>query len=172
MSKQASNTPNQEATGARGNSVAGITVKTKFEPTESQRVIGSDTFSYYSNKLNLTKALRFQEDEEQVIQSTSTSISIITSQGPVKKRRKGSTAHPIQVQDRPIRQTRISYEAHPNLLIYDDILSMLERMDCADISDDDDEEESSEEISDDATSKNEKKRPGVSRNIRDLYLGV
>ena len=159
MSKQASNTPNQEATGARGNSVAGITVKTKFEPTESQRVIGSDTFSYYSNKLNLTKALRFQEYDEQVIQST----SIITSQGPVK---------PVQVQDRGIRQTRISYEAHPSLLIYDDILSMLERMDCADISDDDDEEESSEEISDDATSKNEKKRPGVSRNIRDLYLGV
>ena len=158
MSKQANNTPNQEATGARGNSVAGITVKTKFEPTESQRVIGSDTFSYYSNKLNLTKALRFQEYDEQVIQST----SIITSQGPVTKRRKGSNAHPIQIKDGGIRQTRISYEAHPSLLIYDDILSMLERMDCADISDDDDDddddEESSEEkeISDGAASKDKR----------------
>ncbi len=130
-------------------SVTGITAKTKFEPTESQRVIGSDTFSYYSNKLNLTKALRFQDDDEQVVQSK----SIITSQGPMK---------PVQVQDRGIRQTRVSYEAHPSLLIYDDILSMLERMNCADISDD---EESS------TASKNENKRPGVFRCIRDLYLG-
>ncbi len=150
---QASTTPNQEATGARDNSVTvtGITVKTKFEPTESQRVIGSDTFSYYSNKLNLTKALHFKEDDEQVIQST----SIITYvPRPVKKRRKGSTAHPVQVQDGGIRHTRISFEAHPSLFIFDDIITMLERMNCADISDG---EESSEEISDNVASKDEKK---------------
>ena len=157
MKKQASNTPKQEAAGAgdNSNSAIGITVKTKFEPTVSQRVIGSDTFSYYSNKLNLTRALHFEEHDEQVIQST----SIMTSQGPVAKRRKGSSAHPVLVQDGGIRQTRISFEAHPSLLIYDDIISMIERMycDCADISDDE-EEESSEEVSDDAASKDEKKR--------------
>jgi len=151
---QASTPPNQEATGARDNSVTGITVNTKFEPTESQRVIGSDTFSYYSNTLNLIKALHFKEDDEQVIQSTSI-ITYVPSPRPEKRRnRKGSTAHPVQVQDGGIRHTRISFEAHPSLFIYDNIITMLERMNCADISD---EEESSEEISDNVASKDEKK---------------
>ncbi len=85
----------------------------------------------------------------------------MASQEPVTKRRKGSTAHPIRVrvQDGGIRQTRISYEAHPGLCIYDETITMLERMNCADISDDE-EEESSEETSDDVASKDdERKRP-------------
>ena len=60
----------------------------------------------------------------------------MTSSGPVTKRRKGSTAHPIpiRVQDGDIRQTRISFEVeahpHPSLLIDEDIISMIERIQC------------------------------------------
>ena len=59
------------------------------------------------------------------------------------------------------------------MIIYDEIICILEQMDCADISDDEDDEESSEEASDDARSKskNEEKRSGAFRSIKDLYLG-
>ena len=68
---------------------AGIKVKIKFQPTQSQRVIGSDAFSYYSNKLNLEKARQFKEDDVdvQVIQTSGITSQI---QGPATKRRKGS----------------------------------------------------------------------------------
>ena len=137
-----------------------IKAKTKFQPTESQRVIGSDAFSYYSNKFNLEKARQFKQDDVQVIQTSGMSSQ---GQGPVK-RRKGSKAKPVQVQDGRwgIRQTRISFEAHPSLIIDDEIICMLEQMDCADISDDEDDEDPNEEASDGAasTSRNEEKRSG------------
>ena len=165
---QASNTPAGDRSAA---AVKGIKVKTKFQPTKSQRVIGSDAFSYYSNKFNLEKARQFKGDDVEVIQTSG-----ITSQGqgPVTKRRRGSKVQPIQVQadgGGGIRQTRISYEAHPNLFMYDEIIRMLEQMDCADVSDDEDEGPS-EETSDDAASisKDERKRSGELRSIIDLYL--
>jgi hypothetical protein len=65
-----------------------IKAKTKFQPTESQRVIGSEAFSYYSNKFNLEKARQFKQDDVQVIQTSGMSSQ---GQGPVK-RRKGSKA--------------------------------------------------------------------------------
>ena len=151
----------------------GIKVKTKFQPAESQRVIGSDAFSGYFRP--------FKEDDAEVIQT-----SVITSQGqgPFTKRRKGSTAQPIMVQadgGGGIRPTRIAFDADPSLFMYDEIIRMLEQVDCAKISDDEDEESklSEETSSDDAasTSKNERKRSGVRemldelRSIRALYLG-
>ena len=166
---RASNTP---AGDDRSAAVKGIKVKTKFQPTESQRVMGSDAFSYYSNKFNLEKARQFKQDDVEVMQT-----SRITShgQGPVTKRRRGSNAQPIQVQTDGgggFRQTRISYEAHPSLFMYDEILCMLEQMDCTGVSDDEDEGPS-EETSDDAasTSKDERKTSGELRSIIDLYLG-
>jgi hypothetical protein len=46
--------------------VADITVKTKFEPdpTHGQRELGSDAFSYYSNKFNLMKSLLMKDDDD------------------------------------------------------------------------------------------------------------
>ena len=165
---RASNTP---AGDDRSAAVKGIKVKTKFQPTESQRVMGSDAFSYYSNKFNLEKARQFKQDDVEVMQT-----SRITSQGqgPVTKRRRGSKVQPIQVQANGgggIRQTRISYEAHPSLFMYDEIIRMVEQMDCTGVSDDEDEGPS-EETSDDAasTSKNERNRSGELRSIIDLYL--
>ena len=154
----------------------GIKVKTKFQPAESQRVIGSDAFSGYFRP--------FKEDDAEAIQT-----SVITSQGqgPFTKRRKGSTAQPILVQadgGGGIRPTRISFDADPSLFMYDEIIRMLEQVDCANISDDEDEESklSEETYSDDAAStskgKDERKRSGVRemldelRSIRDLYLGM
>jgi hypothetical protein len=110
--------------------VTGITVKTKFEQTHSQRELGSDAFSYYSNKFNRMKTLLMKEDDVQVLQSAG-----ITFQGPATKRRKGSNAQPVQIQDAGVRQTRLAFEVHPSLLIYDDIIRMFEQMDCAKISD-------------------------------------
>ena len=172
-------TPHRRSAAAVCVCGCGIKVKTKFQPTESQRVMGSDAFSYYSNKFNLEKARQFKQDDVEVIQT-----SRITSQGqgPVTKRRRGSKVQPIQVQadgGGGIRQTRISYEAHPNLFMYDEIIRMLEQMDCADVSDDEDEEsKSSDETSDDAAStrKNERRRSVAGemldelRSIRALYL--
>ncbi len=91
------------------------------------------------------KILLMKEDDVQVLQSAG-----ITFQGPATKRRKGSNAQPVQVQDGGTRQTRLAFEAHPRLLIYDDIIRMFEQTNCADISDDEDEgtEESNNEISD------------------------
>ena len=164
------NTPVGDRSAA---AVKGIKVKTKFQPTESQRVIGSDAFSYYSNKFNLEKARQFKQDDVEVIQT-----SRITSQGQgaVTKRRRGSKVQPIQVQANGgggIRQTRISYEAHPSLFMYDEIIRMVEQMDCAGVSDDEDEGPS-EETSDDASStstsknKNKRKRSGELCSIIDL----
>jgi hypothetical protein len=138
-------------TGRHPVPVADITVKTKFEPdpTHGQRELGSDAFSYYSNKLNLMKTLLMKDDDDiQVLP-----IAGITSQGPLAtKRRKGSNAQPVPIQDGGVRQKRLSFEAHPSLIIYDDIIRMLEQMDCAKISDDAEEEEEEElndEVSDD-----------------------
>ncbi len=90
----------------------------------------------------------------------------MTSQGPVTKRREGSAAYPV----RGVRQTRISFEAHPSLSINEETITMLERMDCADISDDEEEEESSEKISDDAARKDEKKR--LASFVGEFYLNL
>ena len=151
-------------------------VKTKFQPTESQRVLGTDAFSYYSNKFNLEKARQFKQDDVEVIQTSRTTSQ---GQGTVTKRRKGSKVHPIQVQANGgggTRQTRISFEVYPDLFFNDENIRMLEQMDCADLSDVEDER-SSEETSDDAgsTSKNERKRSAGEmldelRSILDLYL--
>lgn len=105
--------------------VAGITVKTKFEPEpHGQRELGSDAFSYYSNMFNLMKTLLMKEDDAQVLH-----IAGNASQGqgpPATKRRKGSNAQPVQIRDGVVRRTRLSFEAHPSLIIYDDIIRMLE----------------------------------------------
>jgi hypothetical protein len=105
--------------------VAGITVKTKFEPEpHGQRELGSDAFSYYSNMFNLMKTLLMKEDDAQVLHIAGTA-----SQGqrpPATKRRKGSNAQPVQIRDGVVRRTRLSFEAHPSLIIYDDIIRMLE----------------------------------------------
>jgi hypothetical protein len=111
-----------------------ITVKTKFEPTHSQRELGSDAFSYYSNKFYWMKTVLMKGDDVQVLRSAG-----ITFQGPATKRRKGSNAQPVQIQDGGVRQTRLAFEVHPSLLIYDDLIRMFEQRNCADISDDDDQ---------------------------------
>jgi hypothetical protein len=129
--------------------VAGLVVKTKFEPTPRQRELGCDAFSYYSNKFNLMKTLLLKDDDVQVLHSTD-----ITFQGPAAKRRKGANAQPIQVQDGGVRQTRLSFEIHPSLLLdeNEDFLGVLDEMNCADVSDDETEEEEDEEESDDKDS--------------------
>ena len=73
---------------------------------------------------------------------------------------KGLNEQPVQIQDGGVRQTRLAFEARPSLLIYDDITRMLERMNCADISDDE-EKESNDEVSDDAATGDENERKQI-----------
>ena len=115
--------------------------KTKTEPTPRQRELGCDAFSYYSNKFNLMKTLLLKDDGVEVLHSAD-----ITFQGPAAKRRKGANAQPIQVQDGGVRQTRLSFEVHPSLLLdeNEDFLGVLDEMNCADVSDDETEEEDEE----------------------------
>jgi hypothetical protein len=137
--------------------MACLVVKTKTEPTPRQRELGCDAFSYYSNKFNLMKTLLLKDDDVQVLHSTD-----ITFQGPAAKRRKGANAQPIQVQDGGVRQTRLSFEVHPSLLLEEneDFLGVLDDMNCADVSDyeteddetEEEEEEEDEEESDDKDS--------------------
>ena len=124
-------------------------VATKMEPTPIQRVLGCDAFSYYSNKFNLMKTLLLQDDDVEVLPSAG-----VTFQGPAAKRRKGTSAQPIQ--DGGFRQTRISFEVHPSLLLDDDFLDMLGEMPYVNISDDeseesDDKEKTANEVGDDKT---------------------
>jgi hypothetical protein len=97
-------------------------------------------------------------------------IAGITSQGaPTTKRRKGSNAQPVQILDGGVCQTRLSFEAHPSLIIYDDIIRMLEQMDCAKISDDaEEEEELNDEGSDEDVEKKKIKR--TVQTLRSLFL--
>mmetsp|Transcript_24779 Transcript_24779/g.37560 ORF Transcript_24779/g.37560 Transcript_24779/m.37560 type:complete len:139 (-) Transcript_24779:132-548(-) len=104
-------------------------VKTKFEPTLQQQQITNDAFSHYSNKFNLMKALLLKSDDVEVMH-----VSGNTLQEPAAKRRKGTNSQPIQ--NRGVRQTKLSFEVHPSLLLYDDLLRMYEQMDSANISDD------------------------------------
>jgi hypothetical protein len=111
-------------------------VKTKFEPTPRQKVATTDAFSYYSNKFNRMRTLLLQDDDVEVLHSAG-----ITLQGPAAKRRKGTNSQPIH--DGGLRQTRISFEVHPSLLLYDDLLRMFDQMDIANISDDEADDEES-----------------------------
>ena len=148
--------------------VKGITVKTKFEPTHSQRELGSDAFSYYSNKFNLMKTLLLKDDDVQVLQSTD-----ITSQGPATKRRKGSKAQPIpMIQDGGVRQTRLAFEVHPSLLIDDDIIRMLEQVDCAGISDDEEEEPNDEDSDHDAATNDEEEGEKESKSTQETLISL
>jgi hypothetical protein len=102
-----------------------FTVRTKFEPSPQQRQLGYDAFSYYSNKFNRMKTLLLKDDDVEVLHSAG-----ITFRGPATtgKRRK--------VQDSGVRQTRLSFEVHPSLLLDEDLpWSLVGGMSC-DISDD------------------------------------
>jgi hypothetical protein len=130
-------------------SAACLVVKVKTEPTPRQRELGCDAFSYYSNKFNLMKTLLLKGDDVEVLHSAG-----ITFQGPAAKRRKGSNSQPIQVQDGGVRQTRISFEVHPDMIFddFENFRGMVDQMTCVDVSDDDTEEEEEEEDSDDKDS--------------------
>jgi hypothetical protein len=140
-------------------------VATKMEPTPIQRVLGCDAFSYYSNKFNLMKTLLLQDDNVEVLPSAG-----ITFQGPAAKRRKGTSAQPIQ--DGGFRQTRISFEVHPSLLLDDDFLDMLGEMPYVNISDDESEEsdEKMKTADDEEDEKQEKKSKITLSAIRSLFL--
>ena len=100
----------------------------------SQRELGSDAFSFYSNKFNLMKTLLMKDDDNdiQVLQSAQSHVGM-TLQGPATKRRKGSNTQPVRIQDQDggVRKTRISFEAHPSLILDDDILRMCDQMNSA-----------------------------------------
>lgn len=109
-------------------------VKTKFEPSLQQQKLTMDAFSYYSNKFNRMKALLLKEDDVEVIHNGS---SITTQEEPAAKRQKCIKSHPIQ--DGGVRQTRISFEIHPSLILYDDLIHESGQMESGNISDDEEE---------------------------------
>ncbi|KAL7458240.1 hypothetical protein ACHAWC_009810 [Mediolabrus comicus] len=103
-----------------------FTVRTKFEPSPQQRQLGYDAFSYYSNKFNRMKTLLLKDDDVEVLHSAG--ITFQGSAATVKRRK---------VQDSGVRQTRLSFEVHPSLLLDEDFLgSLVGGTSCVDISDD------------------------------------
>ena len=111
-----------------------VIMKTKTEPTPQQQELGCDAFSYYSNKFNLMKTLLLKDDDVDVLRTAGTTSQ---GQGPAVKRRK--------IQDRGVRKTRISFEAHPSLLFDEDFFDMVDQMRCVNVSDDESEDESSDD---------------------------
>ena len=112
-----------------------FTVRTKFEPSPQQTQLGYDAFSYYSNKFNRMKTLLLKDDDVEVLHSAG-----ITFRGSAEtgKRRK--------VQDSGVRQTRLSFEVHPSLLLDEDFLgSLVGGMSCVDISDDESDDDGSDD---------------------------
>lgn len=122
-----------------------VIVKTKTEPTPQQQELGCDAFSYYSNKFNLMKTLLLKDDDVDVLHTTTGTNHQAQGQRPAAKRRK--------IQDRGVRKTRISFEAHPSLLFDEEFFEMVDQMRCINISDDESEDD---ESSDDDASLEEK----------------
>ena len=128
QSSQSSSSVPKDTTTTTNKTISCQLVKTKFEPTLQQQQITTDAFSHYSNKFNRMKALLLKSDVDVM------HVSGNTLQEPAAKRRKGTNSQPIQ--NRGVRQTKLSFEVHPSLLLYDDLLRMHEQMDSANISDD------------------------------------
>ena len=80
------------------------------------------------------KALLLKDDDVEIIHSHSSSI---TTQEPAAKRQKYSKPHTIQ--DGGVRQTRISFEIHPSLILYDDLIHESGQIESGNISDDEEE---------------------------------
>ena len=145
--------------------------------SKHKHVVGEtqqDAFSRYSNDLLRMKAiLLFTEDEDQDqadedLDSLATINRALSSVGlsnlhlnqgqgnaDVSKRRRGNHSRPLQQGNQ--RKTRISWEAHPSLLLHD-LISELEDLDhdhC--ISDDDEEEETQQESAQDKATAQMKK---------------
>mmetsp|Transcript_25330 Transcript_25330/g.38907 ORF Transcript_25330/g.38907 Transcript_25330/m.38907 type:complete len:140 (-) Transcript_25330:132-551(-) len=129
QSSQSSSSVPKDTTTTTNKTISCQLVKTKFEPTLQQQQITTDAFSHYSNKFNRMKALLLKSDDVEVMH-----VSGNTLQEPAAKRRKGTNSQPIQ--NRGVRQTKLSFEVHPSLLLHDDLLRMYEQMDSANISDD------------------------------------
>ena len=113
-----------------------VIVKTKPEPTPQQQELGCDAFSYYSNKFNLMKTLLLKDDDVDILHTAGTTPQA-QGQRPAAKRRR--------IQDRGVRKTRISFEAHPSLLFDEDFFDMVDQMRCVNVSDDESEDESSDD---------------------------
>ncbi|KAL7443471.1 hypothetical protein ACHAXM_012132 [Skeletonema potamos] len=104
-------------------------VKTKFEPPPRQQAVTTDAFSYYSNKFYRMRTLLLQDDGVEVLHCAGI---ILRADAATPKCRKGSQP----IQDSGVRQTRLSFEVHPSLLLNDDFLRMYEQMESTNISDD------------------------------------
>ncbi len=100
-----------------------VIVKTKTEPEptpqQQEQELGCDAFSYYSNKFNLMKTLLLKDDDVDILHTAGTTPQA-QGQRPAAKRRK--------IQDRGVRKTRISFEAHPSLLFDEDFFEMVDQM--------------------------------------------
>ena len=82
------------------------------------------------------KTLLLKDDDVEVLHSAG--ITFQGSAATVKRRK---------VQDSGVRQTRLSFEVHPSLLLDEDLpWSLVGGMSCVDISDDESDDEGSDDV--------------------------
>ena len=159
-----------------------VTLPTKrhdHDGDKNKNVVGEtkqDAFSRYSNDLLRLKAiLLFDEDEDDAdagdqadddLDSLATINRALSSvglrnlhlnqgqgrdNGDISKRRRGNHSRPLQQSNQ--RKTRLSWEAHPSLLLHD-MLSELDDLDhdhC--VSDEDEDDQTEKSIQENVTSK-------------------
>ena len=125
------------SSSASASASASTTLNSKTSKSKLQETTKVDMFSYYSNDARRMRKLMLKEDED--FDMAPLRASILGTEAPknivadnqdeyddifnceihAKKRRRSGNSRPVNVQE---RKTRLSFEIHPSLMLYDMLL--------------------------------------------------